>query len=268
MILPLLCASLIASAAGVPSFFSQNDDYFNESLSVSKNEVLVDDVTQSLPFSHDGSFDIYLKFPYGSYNNVAGEPFSISSDMSFSQGFPNVGDCSFNIVGLSEPFSFDNFEIVFEEDFWSLQATFHKQDDVWDSGSIQNFYLEASFGDRKNFCIDCSFITDQSYVTDLLFSDSLWQLQYVPSDFVYYPLPVASVDGVEVVGEIVSILGAGIGQLGSSIGQGISTFAQSLAFDGNGNLSIYFIMVISLASVSLAIALTTRLFSWLTTLGN
>lgn len=75
---------------------------------------------------------------------------------------------------------------------------------------------------------------------------------------------------VEIVQEIVNILVAGLTQLGAGIGSGISSFATSLAFTGTGEnqeLSVFFVLVLVFAGVSLAIALTTRIFMWLESLG-
>lgn len=61
--------------------------------------------------------------------------------------------------------------------------------------------------------------------------------------------------GTDIVTEIVDILVAGITQLGSGIGAGISNFATALAFTGTGEqqtLSVYFVLVIVFAGVSLA----------------
>lgn len=61
--------------------------------------------------------------------------------------------------------------------------------------------------------------------------------------------------GTAIVTEIVQILVAGITQLGTGIGAGISNFAQALAFTGTGSdqtLSVYFVLVIVFAGVSLA----------------
>ena len=75
----------------------------------------------------------------------------------------------------------------------------------------------------------------------------------------------------EIVQEIVEILVAGITQLGSGIGSGIQSFATALAFQGTGEnqtLSVYFILVLVFAGIALAVGLTTRIFTWLSSLGN
>lgn len=77
--------------------------------------------------------------------------------------------------------------------------------------------------------------------------------------------------GTAIVSEIVNILVAGLTQLGTGIGSGIANFAQALAFTGTGEhqtLSVYFVLVIVFAGVALAIGLTTRIFQWLSSLGN
>lgn len=77
-------------------------------------------------------------------------------------------------------------------------------------------------------------------------------------------------DGVAIVTQIVQILVAGITQLGTGIGEGVSNFATALAFTGTGEnrtLSVYFVLVIVFAGVSLAIGLTRLIFGWLESLG-
>lgn len=74
-----------------------------------------------------------------------------------------------------------------------------------------------------------------------------------------------------IVSQIVSILTDGIVGMGSGIGQGVNNFVTALAFTGTGNdqtLSIYFVMVLVFGGVALAIALTTKIFQWLSSLGN
>lgn len=79
-------------------------------------------------------------------------------------------------------------------------------------------------------------------------------------------------DGVTLVGQIVDILVAGIVDLGAGIGSGISSFATSLAFvtpeGGTTTLSVFFIVLLAFAGVSLAVGITTRIFLWLSSLGN
>lgn len=75
----------------------------------------------------------------------------------------------------------------------------------------------------------------------------------------------------DIVQDVVDILVAGITNLGAGIGSGIQSFVTSLAFTGTGSdqtLSVYFVMVLVFAGVALAVSLTTRIFSWLSNLGN
>lgn len=74
-----------------------------------------------------------------------------------------------------------------------------------------------------------------------------------------------------IVTEIVNILVEGLTAMGTGIGSAVSNFAQALAFQGTGenqSLSVYFVLVLAFAGVSLAIGLTTRIFLWLSSLGN
>lgn len=75
----------------------------------------------------------------------------------------------------------------------------------------------------------------------------------------------------EIVSDIVQILVAGITQLGTGIASGVNSFVTALAFTGTGEsqtLSMYFVLIIVFAGVALAVALTTKIFNWLSNLGN
>lgn len=77
--------------------------------------------------------------------------------------------------------------------------------------------------------------------------------------------------GTEIVTEIVQILASGITQLGQAIGTGVSNFVTALAFTGTGSdqqLSVYFVMVCVFGGIALAVGLTTKIFNWLSNLGN
>lgn len=75
----------------------------------------------------------------------------------------------------------------------------------------------------------------------------------------------------DIVSQVVQILVAGITQLGQGIGSGVNSFVTALAFTGTGSdqtLSIYFIMVLVMCGIGLAVGLTSKLFQWLSSLGN
>lgn len=77
--------------------------------------------------------------------------------------------------------------------------------------------------------------------------------------------------GVQVVDAIVQILVEGLTSLGTGIGTGVANAVQALAFTGTGEnqqLSVFFIMVCVFGAIALAVGLTTRIFSWLESLGN
>lgn len=81
--------------------------------------------------------------------------------------------------------------------------------------------------------------------------------------------------GIAIVEQIVGILVAGLTNLGTGLGQGIMNFVNSLAFTTTGEgssavtqLSVYFVLVVAFAGVALAIGLTTKIFNWLSNLGN
>lgn len=81
--------------------------------------------------------------------------------------------------------------------------------------------------------------------------------------------------GVDIVTDIVEILGAGIVGLGEKIGEGVSKFAQALAFTtvGTGDnatteMSVFFVLICVFAAIGLAVGLTRLIFGWLQSLGN
>lgn len=78
-------------------------------------------------------------------------------------------------------------------------------------------------------------------------------------------------DGSKLVGEIVKIIVSGITEMGKGIGAGISGAVQAMAFTGTGEtqtLSVWFIVVLAFAGISLAVGLTRLVYTFLTTLGK
>lgn len=78
-------------------------------------------------------------------------------------------------------------------------------------------------------------------------------------------------NGTQIVSQIVGIITSGITSFAQGLGSGIQAFAKALAFEGEGEnqkLSVYFILVLVFAGVALTIGLTTRIFTWLSSLGN
>lgn len=77
--------------------------------------------------------------------------------------------------------------------------------------------------------------------------------------------------GVAIVGEIVDILVSGLADLGAGIGAGVSGFVQNLAFTTSGGtttLSVFLVMICVFGAIALAVGLTTKIFNWLSSLGN
>ena len=77
--------------------------------------------------------------------------------------------------------------------------------------------------------------------------------------------------GVQVVEGIVDILVAGLTKFATGIGSGVSAFVQNLWFTGTGEstqFSVYAILILSFAGISLVIGLSTLLFHWLQNLGR
>ena len=75
----------------------------------------------------------------------------------------------------------------------------------------------------------------------------------------------------QIVSSIVSIFTSGFVGMGTGIGGGLQATTTAMAFTGTGAdqaLSIFFIMVCVFATIAISIGLTTRVFTWLTTLGN
>ena len=72
-----------------------------------------------------------------------------------------------------------------------------------------------------------------------------------------------------IVTQIVSILTSGITGIATGIGTGIADLTQNLWFTGTGDnqaFSIFAIMLLAFAGVSLAIALCRLVFNWLSSL--
>lgn len=79
---------------------------------------------------------------------------------------------------------------------------------------------------------------------------------------------------VSVLQEFCSILVAGIESLATGIASGVSSMAQALFLEVDPTthavtgLSVYGGIVAIFAALALAIAITTRVFTWITSLGN
>ena len=77
--------------------------------------------------------------------------------------------------------------------------------------------------------------------------------------------------GSNLVTQIVQIIVSGITEMGKGIGKGISDAVQAMAFTGTGEqqtLSVWFIVVLAFAGISLAVGLTRLVYTFLTTLGK
>lgn len=78
--------------------------------------------------------------------------------------------------------------------------------------------------------------------------------------------------GENLVSEIVKIIVSGITEMGKGIGAGISGAVEAMAFtSGTGDsktLSVWFIVVLAFAGISLAVGLTRLVYTFLTTLGK
>lgn len=78
--------------------------------------------------------------------------------------------------------------------------------------------------------------------------------------------------GENLVTEIVKIIVSGITEMGKGIGAGISGAVEAMAFTaGTGDtktLSVWFIVVLAFAGISLAVGLTRLVYTFLTTLGK
>lgn len=77
---------------------------------------------------------------------------------------------------------------------------------------------------------------------------------------------------LEVLQEFVSILVGGITQLATGIASGVSTMAQELFLETTegavSGLSVFGGIVAIFAGLALAVGITTRVFTWVTSLGN
>lgn len=77
--------------------------------------------------------------------------------------------------------------------------------------------------------------------------------------------------GVEIVQAVVEILVSGLTEMAQGIGAGVSELAKSLFFTsvegGTETLSIFGVLIVVFAGISLAIGLSRLIFHWLTSLG-
>lgn len=76
--------------------------------------------------------------------------------------------------------------------------------------------------------------------------------------------------GIEIVQEIVSILVSGISGVATGIGQGLSTMAQAIFMSGTGEsqtISVFGVLIIAFAGVSLALGLCRLVYQLITSLG-
>lgn len=75
-----------------------------------------------------------------------------------------------------------------------------------------------------------------------------------------------------ILSEIITLLTGGITSLGQAIGASLSALVEAMfvttGTGGAKSLSTYGGMVIIFAGIGLAIGLCTRVFTWLTSLGN
>lgn len=77
--------------------------------------------------------------------------------------------------------------------------------------------------------------------------------------------------GTSIVTEIISILTAGITGMAKGIGSGLSTLVQEIFFTTSGEvqtMSVFGIMIVVFAGISLAIGLSRLVVRWLSSLGG
>lgn len=76
---------------------------------------------------------------------------------------------------------------------------------------------------------------------------------------------------VEVLGDFVEILVAGITDLGTGIASGVANMAEKLFITTTGgamSLSVFGGLIAIFAGIALSVAITTRVYIWVTSLGN
>ena len=74
-----------------------------------------------------------------------------------------------------------------------------------------------------------------------------------------------------VLQEIITLLTSGLTQMATGIGGGLKALVEAIFLDTSGStpaLSVYGGVVVIFAAISLSIALCSRVFAWVTTLGN
>lgn len=77
--------------------------------------------------------------------------------------------------------------------------------------------------------------------------------------------------GTAIIAEIVSILTSGLISMGQGIGQGIMAMINALFFttsEGTTSLSVFAVLIVVFAGISLAFALTRWVLNFITSFGN
>lgn len=265
MMLPLLCASLLVAGLCAPAAVPHLDNEELNNTSVQrKGRVSYDDDGERVFID---SFDDEPRVYWYTFDIADGTYYDLANAEFTEIVWRDVEDLTANGIYLDDGDGYSNLtfdEIALEDG--NFYIAFYDQYASDNSALPVTAYIQFTmFFDDSEVVFR---VYRDNFFSDVMYYDS--SSNPVEDDYnILTPnAPAVSVDGVEVVNEIVSILGAGVGSLGAAIGAGVASFAESLAFDGNGNLSVYFIMVIALCGVSLSIALTTRIFGWLTSLGN
>lgn len=70
----------------------------------------------------------------------------------------------------------------------------------------------------------------------------------------------------EILAQVISIITGGIVEVATAMGTGVSTLVQNIAFTGTGEtqeLSLFFILVLVFAGVSLALGLARLIINWI-----
>lgn len=208
--------------------------------------------TSAYDFQQNGELRFYLDDDLQSSNYDADLFCSFVSDY-FTENLIqqlNVVGGWYNASDNNDTFlyvSYDDSELIVQLSFESTDMYFQYNDG--------HYYLTSD----TDATLPCYFyILPQ---TDLEFYQSL--RNYVLS----YYVPQQSGNFVTALTDFMSLIGGGIVDLAQTIGAGVVSFASGLFLD-SGHLSILGGIIGIFAGIALAVGITSKVYTWVSTLGN
>lgn len=175
------------------------------------------------------------------------------------------------------------YEYYFEGSYLlKYNDNFYQFNDVTlttDSGNFHQLYFSDTEGDNylsylfdtDTWNLDEGVLLGDSAVSNLVQS---FNFQPYGSDYqsllnyaLSYNIPQSSGNFVSALTDFMSLIGGGIVDLAQSIGAGVVSFASGLFLD-SGHLSILGGIIGIFAGIALAVGITSKVYTWVSTLGN